>query len=115
MQRWRFESMNRLELKAIRRAVGMSQIQLARETKVSRFRIYLFEAGTIELRLDEIEAITKAVQPGIKRAQQIVSDFRGIAAGRAAAKTPPSTKGSSHFDTKRGRTALEADEAGIAK
>lgn len=82
------------ELKAIRKAVGMSQIQLAREAKISRFRIYLFEAGSIELRPDEIGAITKAVQPGIERAQQIISDFRSpsVATGDAtlSARKPAS-------------------------
>jgi predicted transcriptional regulator len=66
------------DLKAARKAAGgISQIQLAREAGVSRFRIYLFEAGVLELRPDEIKAITDALRPGMERAQRVVAEFQG--------------------------------------
>ena len=62
-------------LKLIRKATGMSQIQLAQRAKISRFRLSLAEAGAIELRQDEIAAIRDAMTPEIQKALRLAAEF----------------------------------------
>lgn len=54
-------------LRAKRELVGLSQITLARRAGVSRMRYQLSEAGELELRPDEIEAVNRALRDAIKR------------------------------------------------
>ena len=63
-------------LKVIRKAAGLSQIGLARRAGVSRFRLYLAEAGTLELRPDEMVAINRAIAPELERVERIASEVR---------------------------------------
>jgi transcriptional regulator with XRE-family HTH domain len=68
-------------LRAIRKAAGLSQIQLAQRAKISRFRLSLAEMGSLELREDELRAICDAVAPEIERTARLASKFesRGTA------------------------------------
>lgn len=50
-------------LKELRRLCGLTQIELARQSAVPRSRIQLAEAGTTELRTEEINAIRKTLKP----------------------------------------------------
>ncbi|MGA9647003.1 MAG: hypothetical protein WBQ76_13880 [Candidatus Korobacteraceae bacterium] len=67
------------DLRVIRKTARMTQTQLSKKARVSRFRIALAETEGIELRPDEIAAITKALQPGLERAQRVVAEFQGPA------------------------------------
>ena len=62
-------------LKLIRKAAGMSQIQLAQRAKISRFRLSLAESGAIELPQDEISAIRNAMTPEIQKTLRLASEF----------------------------------------
>lgn len=62
-------------LKEIRLASGLSQVALAYKAGVSRFRLSLAEAGTIQLRPDELQAIKSAVRPGMEERARVVSQF----------------------------------------
>jgi transcriptional regulator with XRE-family HTH domain len=66
-------------LKAIRKAAGLSQIELAKRASVSRFRIYLAEAGSIVLRPEELAAISEAVRPEMAKAARLASEFETLA------------------------------------
>ena len=73
--------MNNLDnLKEIRKAAGLSQIQLARRANISRFRLSLAEAGSIELRADERAAIATAVRPEMQRTARIAHEFESLVA-----------------------------------
>jgi DNA-binding XRE family transcriptional regulator len=41
----------------MRKAAGLTQVQLSQKAKVSRFRLSMAESDFLELRVDEIEAI----------------------------------------------------------
>jgi len=63
------------DLKAIRKAAGMSQIQLSQRAKISRFRLSLAEANSLELRPEEMSAIRDAVRPEIQKTARLTSEF----------------------------------------
>lgn len=63
------------DLKTIRKAAGLTQIQLAARANVSRFRLCLAETGNIELRPEELIAINEAVKPEMERTARLASDF----------------------------------------
>lgn len=63
-------------LKALRKAAGLTQFQLAMKSGVSRFRTGMAESEGLELRADEIEAITNAVRPGIEQIVRLASAFQ---------------------------------------
>lgn len=67
-------------LKELRKAAGLTQIQLAMRANVSRFRLCLAETGNIELRPEELAAITEAVKPEIERTARIASEFTTLSA-----------------------------------
>ena len=72
--------MNNLDnLREIRKVAGLSQIQLAHKAGISRFRLCLAEAGSIELRADERAAIATAVRPGMERTARIAQEFERTA------------------------------------
>jgi DNA-binding XRE family transcriptional regulator len=73
-------------VKTIRKAAGLTQVQLAQKANVSRFRLCMAESGALELRPDEIEAIRKAVEPEIERTAQIASEFQRSRVARAGAQ-----------------------------
>lgn len=66
------------DLKAIRKAAGLSQIQLAMRAHVSRFRLSLAEAGSIDLRPEELNAISKAVRPELARTAAVLKAHEGL-------------------------------------
>jgi transcriptional regulator with XRE-family HTH domain len=63
-------------LKAIRKAAGLSQIQLAQKANISRFRLSLAEAESIELRPDELAAISSAINPEMEKTARIAAGFK---------------------------------------
>jgi len=63
-------------LKAIRKAAGLSQIQLAQRANISRFRLSLAEMGSIELRPDELAAISSAINPEMEKTARIAAGFK---------------------------------------
>jgi predicted transcriptional regulator len=69
------------DLKTTRKTAGMTQIQLSRKARVSRYRIALAETGNLKLRFDELKAIASAVQPGLEKAGRLVSDFQSANSG----------------------------------
>ena len=66
-------------LRAVRKAAGLSQIELAHRASVSRFRLSLAEAGALELREDEIAAIRFALAPELQKRGRVVSEFQAAA------------------------------------
>jgi DNA-binding XRE family transcriptional regulator len=72
------------KLRAIRKAAGLTQVQLSQRANVSRFRLCMAESDSLELRPDEIEAINQALEPEMERAAHIASDFQSasVAQGR---------------------------------
>lgn len=67
-------------LREVRKASGLTQIQLAQRAKVSRFRLCMAESGSLELRPDEVEAINKAVRPELEKTARIASEFERASA-----------------------------------
>ncbi len=67
-------------LKAIRRAAGLTQIQLSQKANVSRFRLALAETGSLELRPEELTAINKAVAPEMEKTARVAMEFKNLAA-----------------------------------
>ena len=53
-------------LRAKRELAGLSQIALASRARVSRMRYQLSEAGELELRPDEIQAVNQVLREEIK-------------------------------------------------
>ena len=71
--------MNSLDnLREIRKVSGLSQIELAHRAGISRFRLCLAEAGSIELRADERAAIAAAVRPEMQRTARIAHEFESL-------------------------------------
>jgi len=64
------------KLRAIRKAAGLTQVQLSQRANVSRFRLCMAESDSLELLPDEIEAINQALKPGMERAVRIASEFQ---------------------------------------
>lgn len=60
-------------LKELRRRSDLTQIDLARASRVSRSRIQLAEAGTVELRAEEIDAIRRALKPRLERTAELIA------------------------------------------
>jgi transcriptional regulator with XRE-family HTH domain len=69
----RGRSMNPNLMKELRRASNLSQIKLSQRSGVSRFRIQLAEAGMLELRPSELQAIEEAVRPALARAAELLT------------------------------------------
>ena len=68
-------------LKAIRKAAGLTQMQLIQKAGISRFRFCMAEAGHLELRPDELDAIRVAARPAMEKAVRIASEFVAVAGG----------------------------------
>ncbi len=69
-------------LKSIRKASGLSQIELARRAKVSRFRISLAESGTIQLLPEEIAAVGEVILPELKKTKRFVTEVTAATRAR---------------------------------
>jgi DNA-binding XRE family transcriptional regulator len=54
-------------LREVRRMAGFTQMKLAQQSRVSRFRICTAEQGYLTLRPDEVEAIKQALAPEVSR------------------------------------------------
>jgi DNA-binding XRE family transcriptional regulator len=65
------------KLRTMRKAAGLTQVQLSQKAKVSRFRLCMAESDFLELRPDEIDAINQALKPEMERAARIASEFQG--------------------------------------
>jgi transcriptional regulator with XRE-family HTH domain len=63
-------------LRAIRKAAGLSQIQLAQRAHISRFRLSLAETESIELRPDELASISSAIDPEMEEIARIAAGFK---------------------------------------
>jgi len=64
------------KIRAIRKAAGLTQVQLSQIAGVSRFRLCMAESASLALRPDELEAINRALAPEMERAARIASEFR---------------------------------------
>lgn len=73
---FRREQPNVNKLKELRRAAGLTQIQLAERSSVSRWRLCMAETGALELRPSEIEALGQALKPALERAVRMVQEFQ---------------------------------------
>ena len=80
--RWGVDDMS--NLKQIRKTAGLTQFQLAARANISRFRLCMAETGNIELRPQEIAAITEAVKPELERTTRLASEFTGAMAAISA-------------------------------
>jgi predicted transcriptional regulator len=72
-------------LKELRRRCDLTQIKLAHQSGVPRSRIQLAEAGTLELRPEELEASRKTLSSGLERTAELLAgdpDLRSIASER---------------------------------
>ena len=65
-------------LKEVRKAAGLTQIQLAQKADISRFRLCLAETGSLELRPDEMAAIADAVRRAMERTARIAHEFESL-------------------------------------
>lgn len=63
-------------LKALRKAAGLTQIRLARKAGVSRHRLCLAEIGELELRPDELAALNGAITTGIQQANRLAIELQ---------------------------------------
>jgi predicted transcriptional regulator len=73
-----------MDVRTIRRASGLSQIQLSHKAGVSRFRLSLAETGSISLEPTELAAIMKAIRPEMERVSHITSEFQSLAGAGAS-------------------------------
>jgi len=72
-------------LKELRRRCDLTQVELAHQSGVPRSRIQLAEAGTLELRPEELEAIRKVLRTGLGRTADLLAsdpDLRSVASQR---------------------------------
>ncbi len=70
--------MNRL--RAMRKAAGLTQFALAQIAGVSRFRLSMAETGYLELRPEEVAAITNVVRPEMEKTARLVSELAAVGA-----------------------------------
>lgn len=64
-----------MNLKELRRRCNLTQIELSTRSGVPRSRIQLAEAGNLDLRRDELDAIRKALRSGLEEiAELLVND-----------------------------------------
>jgi hypothetical protein len=54
-------------IRANRELVDFSQISLSKQAKVSRTRLQLAEAGVLELRSEEVDAVTRVLREAMER------------------------------------------------
>lgn len=66
------------KLRVIRKAAGLTQVQLSQRANVSRFRLCMAEADCLELRPDELDAINQVLKPEMERAAHIAAEFKGV-------------------------------------
>jgi predicted transcriptional regulator len=66
------------DLREIRKAADLSQLQLAKRARVSRFRLSLAESGAIELRSDELSAISETVRPYLAKTAAVLNAHEGL-------------------------------------
>jgi transcriptional regulator with XRE-family HTH domain len=65
------------KLREIRKAAGLTQVQLCQQSNVSRFRLCMAEANCLELRPNELDAINQALKPELERAARLAAEFSG--------------------------------------
>ena len=70
------------KLRAIRKAAGLTQVQLSQRANVSRFRLCMAEGDCLELRPDELDAINLALKPEIEKTARIAAEFQCMDAVR---------------------------------
>jgi DNA-binding XRE family transcriptional regulator len=70
------------KLRVIRKAAGLTQVQLSQRANVSRFRLCMAEADCLELRSDELHAINRALKPELERAARLAAEFQDTEAIR---------------------------------
>jgi predicted transcriptional regulator len=68
------------DIRTQREQFGISQMRLAAQANVSRFRLHLAERGTLCLRQDEIARIRMVLQRTAERLQKAITDFGGPSA-----------------------------------
>jgi predicted transcriptional regulator len=61
-----------MDIKDLRRRSALTQIELSQKSGVSRSRIQLAEAGLLELRPEEVQAIKNTVRPELARATELL-------------------------------------------
>jgi len=54
----------------------LTQIELSHRAGVSCWRLGMAEAGLIELRADEIQALRQALKPALEKAVRVVQEFQ---------------------------------------
>jgi len=69
------------QLRELREAAGVPQIELARRCGISRFRIYEAEFGMRELTAEELQAIQRVLAPEFAKQVRAAAQFqtKGIA------------------------------------
>jgi len=68
------------EVRAMRKAAGLTQWILAQKAGISRFRLCMAESDHLKLRPDELDAIRIAVRPEMEKAVRIASEFVAVGA-----------------------------------
>lgn len=82
------------DIKDLRRRSALTQIELSQKSGVSRSRIQLAEAGLLELRPEEVQAIKNTVRPELARATELLlnemKDRSGLPDSPGEANSPQS-------------------------
>lgn len=60
-------------IREVRRRADFTQIELAKKSGVPRSRIQLAEAGAVELRIEELQAIKEVVIPELARTAALLA------------------------------------------
>ena len=64
------------QIRALRKAAGFSQVQLAHRANVSRFRLSLAETEGFELSEAELISIRAVLSPALQENARLVSEFQ---------------------------------------
>jgi hypothetical protein len=64
----------------MRKAAGLTQVQLSQKANVSRFRLCMAEADCLKLRPDELDALNQALMPEMERAARLAAEFQDAGA-----------------------------------
>jgi predicted transcriptional regulator len=89
------------DIKDLRRRSALTQIELSQKSGVSRSRIQLAEAGLLELRPEEVQAIKNTVRPELARATELLlnemKDQSGLPDSPCEANSPQSIPNKESF------------------
>lgn len=72
--------MDHRDLKAQRKRLGYSRLSLSEESRVSQFRLYLHERGTIKLTDDELRRIRATFERRAQRIRKELDQLEGMSA-----------------------------------